>query len=49
LRAGGDVGDPVVVTNPTDPASEAITALARAILTAGTSRVGMPLGLSPRK
>ncbi len=48
LRAGGDAGDPVVISHPTDPASEAITALARTIMTAGISRVRQPLGLSPR-
>ena len=48
LRAGGDAGDPIVTTDPEDAASIAITTLARAILTAGKSRVGMPLGLSPR-
>ena len=48
LRAGGDAGDPIVMTDPEDAASSAITALARTILTAGKSRVGMPLGLSPR-
>jgi len=48
LRSGGDVGDPVVATHPTDPASQAIVALARVILTAGPSRVGTSLGLSPR-
>ncbi|MBA8828189.1 ATP-binding protein involved in chromosome partitioning [Alpinimonas psychrophila] len=48
LRAGGDVGDPVVAAHPTDPASQAIVALARIILTAGPSRVGTSLGLSPK-
>lgn len=48
LRAGGDAGDPVVLSHPADPASVAITALARTIMTAGTSRVRQPLGLSPR-
>lgn len=48
LRAGGDVGDPVVAAHPTDPASQAIVALARVILTAGPSRVGTSLGLSPK-
>jgi len=48
LRSGGDAGEPVVTQNPRDPASEAITALARTIMTAGPSRVGQSLGLSPR-
>jgi ATP-binding protein involved in chromosome partitioning len=49
LRAGGDAGDPVVVSHSDDPASVAIMALARTIMTTGTSRVGQPLGLSPRR
>ncbi len=49
LRAGGDAGDPVVVSHRDDPASVAIAALARTIMTTGTSRVGQPLGLSPRR
>ncbi|MFT6534949.1 MAG: ATP-binding protein involved in chromosome partitioning [Alpinimonas sp.] len=48
LRAGGDAGDPILVTDPLDPASSAITALARIILISGTSRVGKPLGLIPK-
>jgi ATP-binding protein involved in chromosome partitioning len=48
LRAGGDAGDPILVTDPLDPASAAITALARTILISGTSRVGKPLGLIPK-
>ncbi len=48
LRAGGDAGDPVVMTSPTDPASVAIAALARTIMTSGPSLVGKPLGLRPR-
>ena len=49
LRAGGDAGEPIVLASPTDPASVAIATLARTIMTAGTSRVGQSLGLSPRR
>ena len=49
LRAGGDAGEPIVLASPADPASQAINTLARTIMTAGTSRVGQSLGLSPRR
>jgi ATP-binding protein involved in chromosome partitioning len=49
LRAGGDEGEPIVSRSPLDPASQAIAALATAIMTSGASRVGRPLGLSPKK
>ncbi len=49
LRAGGDAGDPVVLSDPSNPASLAINALAHRLVTAGVSRVGASLGLSPKK
>jgi ATP-binding protein involved in chromosome partitioning len=48
LRAGGDAGVPVVRGEPADAASTAIAELAARILTAGPSRVGTSLGISPR-
>jgi len=38
LRTGGDVGAPVVVSSPTDPAARAITALAERIATSAPTR-----------
>jgi ATP-binding protein involved in chromosome partitioning len=48
LRVGGDLGVPVVVGNPSDPAAVAIKALAQKIATTGTSRARKSLGLSAR-
>ncbi|MBI3647386.1 MAG: Mrp/NBP35 family ATP-binding protein [Actinobacteria bacterium] len=45
LRAGGDVGRPVVVTDPDTPASVALREAATAVVRATRSRVGKPLTL----
>jgi ATP-binding protein involved in chromosome partitioning len=45
LRAGGDVGAPIVVTDPDSPASEALREAARAVARATKSKVGKPLTL----
>ena len=45
LRAGGDVGAPIVVTDPDVPASEALREAARAVARATKSKVGKPLTL----
>ena len=47
LRAGGDVGAPVVVEHPDDPASVAIRAVADSLVSRGRSLVGRRLGLAP--
>lgn len=43
LRAGGDAGTPIAVSDPTDPAARAIRGLADAIISAGGTRAGRPL------
>ncbi|HWL02233.1 MAG TPA: Mrp/NBP35 family ATP-binding protein [Microbacteriaceae bacterium] len=43
LRAGGDSGAPIAVTEPRDPAALAFRELADAIIAAGASRAGRPL------
>ena len=48
LRVGGDIGVPVVVHDPSDPAALALKELAHKIATSGPSRAGKSLGLSPR-
>lgn len=48
LREGGDAGTPLVLSNPADPAAQAITELARRIAQSGPSRAGVNLGVSPR-
>lgn len=48
LREGGDAGMPVVLEDPADPASLAITAAADALLKSGRSLRGVKLGLAPR-
>ncbi len=45
LRAGGDAGAPIVVTDPEAPASEALREAARAVARATKSKVGKPLTL----
>jgi ATP-binding protein involved in chromosome partitioning len=45
LRAGGDVGAPIVVTDPEAPASEALREAARAVARATKSKVGKPISL----
>lgn len=48
LRAGGDVGAPIVVTDPDDPAAAAIRAVAERLATRGRGLAGRKLGLSVR-
>lgn len=45
LRAGGDVGAPIVITDPEAPASEALREVARAVARATKSKVGKPISL----
>jgi ATP-binding protein involved in chromosome partitioning len=45
LRAGGDVGAPIVITDPEAPASEALREAARAVARATKSKVGKPISL----
>jgi ATP-binding protein involved in chromosome partitioning len=47
LRKGGDEGTPIVLSNPEDPAAQAITELARVIAHSGPSRAGINLGITP--
>jgi ATP-binding protein involved in chromosome partitioning len=48
LRAGGDEGVPIVVSDPGSPAAAALTEAADAIVTATKSKVGKPLSLMAR-
>jgi len=47
LRTGGDVGIPVVIGAPDDPAAVAITEIARAIMASGRGLAGRSLPFSP--
>ncbi|MFF1877577.1 P-loop NTPase [Leifsonia sp. NPDC058230] len=46
LRAGGDQGAPIVVTDPADPAAAAIRAVADQLATRGRGLAGRKLGLT---
>ncbi|MFJ2550519.1 Mrp/NBP35 family ATP-binding protein [Microbacterium sp. NPDC087591] len=48
LRAGGDAGDPVVLSEPDDPAARAITDLAATLARQGRGLSGRPLPMSLR-
>jgi ATP-binding protein involved in chromosome partitioning len=48
LRAGGDVGVPIVVSDPDSPAAVALTEAAEAVVRATKSKVGKPLQLMAR-
>ncbi len=48
LREGSDLGEPVVVANPTDPAALAISAVAAELLKMPRGLAGRKLNLSPR-
>jgi ATP-binding protein involved in chromosome partitioning len=48
LRGGGDVGVPIVVSDPDAPASTALTEAAEAVVKATKSKVGKPLQLMAR-
>jgi ATP-binding protein involved in chromosome partitioning len=45
LRAGGDVGTPIVVSEPDSPAGEALRAAARELARSSRTKVGKPLPL----
>jgi ATP-binding protein involved in chromosome partitioning len=46
LRAGGDTGAPIVVTDPADPAAAAIRGVADQLAARGRGLAGRKLGLS---
>ncbi|THG36270.1 Mrp/NBP35 family ATP-binding protein [Glaciibacter flavus] len=48
LRAGGDVGEPVVLADPDDAASRAIRSVAERLSTRARDLAGRPLPVSPR-
>ncbi|WP_158863371.1 P-loop NTPase [Leifsonia sp. AG29] len=48
LRAGGDAGAPIVVTDPADPAAAAIRSVAGALAARGRGLAGRKLGFSVR-
>jgi ATP-binding protein involved in chromosome partitioning len=48
LRAGGDTGVPIVVSDPDSPAAVALTEAAEAVVRATKSKVGKPLQLMAR-
>ncbi|WP_066040763.1 P-loop NTPase [Herbiconiux solani] len=47
LRTGGDVGTPVVLADPADPAARAIESVAERLATRGRDLAGRKLGLAP--
>jgi ATP-binding protein involved in chromosome partitioning len=47
LRAGGDVGQPIVAADPAAPAAAELTRIARALAGRGRNLSGMQLGLTP--
>lgn len=47
LRAGGDAGTPIVLSNPEDPAAAAIRSIARRLATRSRGLAGRKLGLTP--
>jgi ATP-binding protein involved in chromosome partitioning len=49
LRAGGDAGVPIVVSDPDSPAAVALRDAARAVRQAVKTKVGKPLTLSPTR
>jgi ATP-binding protein involved in chromosome partitioning len=46
LRAGGDAGTPIVVSDPDSPAAEALRAAARELARTTRTKVGKPLPLA---
>jgi ATP-binding protein involved in chromosome partitioning len=46
LREGGDAGTPIVIGDPTSPASEAFYALIEKLMVRSKSLVGVRLGLA---
>ena len=49
LRTGGDTGEPIVLSDPDDPASVAIRSVADRMASRGRSLAGRPLGVSPAR
>ncbi|RLV50838.1 MRP family ATP-binding protein [Nocardioides mangrovicus] len=47
LREGGDDGKPIVDSDPTAPAAQVLTGIARTLTSKGRGLAGMQLGLSP--
>ncbi|GAA4113324.1 Mrp/NBP35 family ATP-binding protein [Nocardioides fonticola] len=47
LREGGDAGKPIVESDPTAPAAQELTAIARTLAGRGRGLAGMQLGLTP--
>jgi ATP-binding protein involved in chromosome partitioning len=48
LREAGDEGLPLVISHPEDPAAMVLQAIAQAIITGGTSKVGVKLPVAGR-
>jgi ATP-binding protein involved in chromosome partitioning len=48
LREAGDEGIPLVISHPEDPAAMVLQAIAQAIITGGTSKVGVKLPVAGR-
>ncbi len=49
LREGGDVGKPIVESDPTAPGATALSAIATGLAARGRGLAGMQLGLSPTR
>jgi ATP-binding protein involved in chromosome partitioning len=49
LREGGDVGKPIVESDPTAPGATALSAIANGLAARGRGLAGMQLGLSPTR
>ena len=47
LREGGDVGKPIVESDPTAPGAQVLATIARNLAGRGRGLAGMQLGLSP--
>ena len=47
LREGGDVGKPIVESDPTAPGARVLTAIAEKLAGRGRGLAGMQLGLTP--
>jgi ATP-binding protein involved in chromosome partitioning len=49
LREGGDVGKPIVESDPTSPGATSLLAIAEGLAARGRGLAGMQLGLSPTR
>jgi ATP-binding protein involved in chromosome partitioning len=47
LRAGGDSGAPLLLTDPDAPAAQALAGVARTLTRGGRGLAGLQLGLTP--